>query len=98
MFMGIVSSYDLVAKWNELEESHSIDLPLESTPSDATPSTLSKTTTTPRRTGATTVASRGVLTCDQPSPSKKRKYMTDVLDEAIERSKKGQKLCGVIQS
>ena len=40
-------------------------------------------------TTGTSFGSRGVLCYDQPSPSKKRKYMINALDEAIERAKIG---------
>ena len=70
-----------------------------STPSPSftkpTPST-SISTVTPKRKSGAFVASQGALTFDQPSPSKKRKFMTDALDEAIERGKKGEKLYALV--
>ena len=80
--MGISSSFDFVAKWNEIVDT--VDSP------ETTSSVAAKSVTPPMtaRTGAS-VASRGVLSYDQPSPSKKRKYMTNSIDEAIERAKIG---------
>lgn len=80
-FVGVDRSSDFVSKWDELTRTGKL---CESAPSGA-----SKSTTTPTRTGAS-VVSRGVLSYDKPSPSKRRKYMTDTLDEAIERAKKGK--------
>ena len=79
-FVGISSSLDFVAKWSELTD---VEESSETTTSDksATPPVAATT-------GAS-CASRGVLAYDQPSPSKKRKYMTNALDDAIERAKIG---------
>lgn len=83
-FVGITASFDFVAKWSEVvRKEKSPETALRQ--SDASRSTTVSTTTT----GAS-IASRGVLDFEQPSPSKKRKFMTDPIDGAIERAKKGK--------
>ncbi len=49
------------------------------------PNEASKSTTT-RTTGASVVSS-GVIGYDKPSPSIRRRFMTDILDEGIENAK-----------
>ena len=65
--------------------------PSRSKPTSST-STCTQSVVTPKR-SQVAIASQGALTYDQLSPSKKRRYMTDGLDEAIERGKKGKNLC-----
>ena len=71
-FVGISSSHEFVAKWNELT---GVEAFPATTSSEATKSVTPPMAT---RTGAS-VASRGVLSYDHPSPSKKRKRMTNAL-------------------
>ncbi len=78
-FIGIDDSFNFVPKWEEVAQTGNDD--------DSTLNEDSKSTTT-RTTGASVVSS-GVVGYDKPSPSKRRRFMTDVLDEGIERAKKG---------
>ena len=94
-FLGITSSIEFVAKWSEFKESEGVNMSYSPSPSRGKPtssSTCTQSVVTPKR-SRVAIASQGALTYDQLSPSKKRRYMTDALDEAIERGKKGKNLC-----
>lgn len=99
-FIGIDDSSNFVSKWDELVESGKLcnSAPSTALSSPSTPSysasitntpSAALSTTTPVRTGVSLV-SRGVVSYDKTPPSKRRKFMMDTLDEAIEKAKKGK--------
>ncbi len=75
-FIGIDDSF---SKWEEIAQTGNHD--------DSTLNEASKSTTT-RTTGASVVSS-GVVGYDKPSPSIRRRFMTNILDKGIEKAKKG---------
>ena len=83
-FVGVKTSYDFVNKWNELTAKQT---PFEK---DATGPSYSPGQVAPeKRPSGAAIASAGVLQYEQPSPAKKRRFIKDPIDEAIERAKKG---------
>ena len=93
-FQGITHTQDFTTMWAEVASIEDTSVLSDTTHTATIPRTSTPTPTTSRirsrvSTGAS-VASSGVVSYRIPSPAKKRKFMTDPIDEAIENAKKGK--------
>ncbi len=79
-FMGILTSYDFIEKWDELLWKF------------ATTANEPATSKTPKSSRVSAVSNE-ILPYDQPSPTKKRKFIKAPIDEAIESARKGNNKC-----
>ena len=88
-FMGVKTSYDFLNKWNELTARSTHTPPEKAATAPSHSASHSGHITPMKRQSGAAIASSGVLHYEQPSPTKKRRFIKDPIDEAIERAKKG---------